>query len=129
MICAAGLRLELSELSLLLSSSTCAAASGTWLQVDELEPSKLERCSDPLEQAIRFLVPLQALCPDNMQSHTLAYQIYSRKDKPLLMLKAIKGGHAALKKRSATSSGSGDGSTDDPAFHVCLVKFLHYYGT
>jgi len=81
-------------------------------QDDELLPSKLERCTDPLEQAIRFLVPLQTLCADQIQSHIFAYEIYSRKEKPLLMLKAIKGGYAL--------------KTNDPQFHVCLVKFLNY---
>ena len=42
-------------------------------------PSKLERCTDPLEQAIKFLVPLQTLCADQIQSHIFAYEIYSRK--------------------------------------------------
>lgn len=58
-------------------------------KVDELQPSKLERCEDPLEQAIKFLIPLQALCPDNMQSHILAYEIYSRKSMCIFWRKTI----------------------------------------
>ncbi|KAF6019761.1 NAA15 [Bugula neritina] len=79
---------------------------------DELLPSKLERCADPLEQAIRFLVPLQTLCSHKIESHIFAYEIYSRRGKPLLMLKAIKGGYNL--------------HTRDPRFHVCMVKFLIY---
>ncbi|XP_067944638.1 N-alpha-acetyltransferase 15, NatA auxiliary subunit-like [Watersipora subatra] len=93
-------------------SSSADSESDSSKKADDLVPSKLERCTDPLEQAIRFLVPLQTLCPDNIQSHIFAFEIYSRKDKPLLMLKAIKGGIAL--------------GSADPRFHVCLVRFLKY---
>lgn len=58
-------------------------------QTDELLPSKLERCTDPLEQAIRFLVPLQTLASDNIQSHIFAYEIYSRKGERHMTIAAV----------------------------------------
>ncbi|CAH1394311.1 unnamed protein product [Nezara viridula] len=57
---------------------------------DELIPDKLARVSDPLEQAIKFLCPLQTLASNNVNTHLMAYEIYSRKGKPLLMLQSVK---------------------------------------
>jgi peptide alpha-N-acetyltransferase len=39
---------------------------------------------------MKFLGPLQSLAADNIETHILAYEIYSRKDKPLLMLRSIR---------------------------------------
>ena len=41
---------------------------------------------EPLEQAIKFLRPLQALAPENVETHTQAYDIYSRKGGWILTL-------------------------------------------
>jgi len=57
---------------------------------EELLPEKLASTSDPLQLAVRFLLPLQTLVADEIDTHLLAYEIYSRKDKPLLMLQSIK---------------------------------------
>lgn len=53
---------------------------------EDLDPSKLERTEDPLGEAIHFLKPLQALSPNRIQTHLMAFEIYFRKGKPLLML-------------------------------------------
>lgn len=45
---------------------------------------------DPLNQAIRFLRPLQSLASERIETHLLAFEIYIRKDKLLLMLQSIK---------------------------------------
>lgn len=50
-------------------------------QMDELVPEKLARAEDPLEQAIRFLVPLQTLAGKTVDTHLMAFEIYSRKRK------------------------------------------------
>lgn len=34
---------------------------------------------DPLDQAVKFLQPLQTLCSDLLETHLMAYEIYSRK--------------------------------------------------
>lgn len=57
---------------------------------EELLPDKLASTVEPLQQAIKFLEPLLTLAPKNIQTHILAYEIYSRKDKPLLMLRSIR---------------------------------------
>lgn len=62
-------------------------------QQDELVPEKLARVEDPLEQAIRFLHPLQTLAARRIETHLMAFEIYSRKMKPLLMLQSIKRAH------------------------------------
>lgn len=49
------------------------------VQMDELVPEKLARAEDPLEQAIRFLVPLQTLASKTVETHLMAFEIYSRK--------------------------------------------------
>lgn len=79
---------------------------------DELIPEKLERPEDPLEEATRFLTPLLMLSPDNINTHLLAFEIYFRRGKTLLMLRAIK---QAL--------------TLDPnnlQLQGCLVKFMNF---
>lgn len=59
-------------------------------QLDELIPEKLERPDDPLEKAIEFLKPLQQLAKDRIETHLLAFEIYCRKNKLLLMLQSIR---------------------------------------
>lgn len=59
-------------------------------QLDELIPDKLARPDDPLEKAIDFLKPLQLLAKDCIETHLLAFEIYYRKNKLLLMLQSIK---------------------------------------
>ncbi|XP_050682768.1 N-alpha-acetyltransferase 15, NatA auxiliary subunit [Leptidea sinapis] len=59
-------------------------------QLDELIPEKLARAEDPLEQAMRFLLPLRLLAADRIDTHLMAFEIYYRKEKPLLMLQSIK---------------------------------------
>ena len=44
----------------------------------------------PLEVAVKFLIPLQALGPLHVETHTMAYEIHSRRRKFLLMLQALK---------------------------------------
>ncbi|KAL8581006.1 N-alpha-acetyltransferase 15, NatA auxiliary subunit [Nucella lapillus] len=79
---------------------------------EELVPDKLARTDEPLEQAIKFLKPLQLLEAENVDTHNLAYDIFSRKGKLLLMLQSIKRGIAA--------------DPNDPKLHTCLVKFQIY---
>ncbi|XP_026490356.1 N-alpha-acetyltransferase 15, NatA auxiliary subunit [Vanessa tameamea] len=59
-------------------------------QLDELVPDKLARAEDPLEQALKFLQPLRTLAADRIDTHLMAFEIYFRKEKPLLMLQSIK---------------------------------------
>ncbi|XP_067663696.1 N-alpha-acetyltransferase 15, NatA auxiliary subunit-like [Haliotis asinina] len=77
---------------------------------EELVPDKLAKAEDPLEQAMRFMRPLQLLSPRRVETHVLAYEIYSRKGKLLLMLQSIKRGF----------------QTDpyDPQFHICKIRYL-----
>ncbi|XP_069977834.1 N-alpha-acetyltransferase 15, NatA auxiliary subunit [Penaeus vannamei] len=80
--------------------------------VQDLIPSKLEQTEDPLGEAIHFLKPLQSLAANRIQTHLMAFEIYLRKDKPLLMLQALK---RALKLEE-----------NHPELHSCLVRFLRY---
>ncbi|XP_041357444.1 N-alpha-acetyltransferase 15, NatA auxiliary subunit-like [Gigantopelta aegis] len=82
---------------------------------EELVPDKLARVSDPLDQAVRFLKPLQLLCPNRIDTHIFAYELYSRKGKLLLMLQSIKRGFQA--------------DANDPRFHVCRMRFLEHVTT
>lgn len=77
---------------------------------EELVPEKLAKTDKPLEEAVKFLKPLQMLSPKQIETHILAYDIYSRKGKLLLMLQSIKRGHAI--------------EPEHPQFHVCRVRFL-----
>nr|CAD7401189.1 unnamed protein product [Timema poppensis] len=79
-------------------------------QQDELVPEKLARIEDPLEHAIKFLQPLQTLAAHRIETHLMAFQIYYRKQKPLLMLQSIKRAHRLDPSHSE--------------LHPCLVIFL-----
>uniref|UniRef100_A0A1B0CM67 Putative acetyltransferase n=1 Tax=Lutzomyia longipalpis TaxID=7200 RepID=A0A1B0CM67_LUTLO len=78
-------------------------------QLDELIPDKLARPEDPLEKAIEFLKPLQALAKDYIETHLLAFEIYYRRGKLLLMLQSLK----RAQKIDA----------NDPALHAAVVRF------
>ncbi|KAM0724811.1 N-alpha-acetyltransferase 15, NatA auxiliary subunit [Formica fusca] len=78
--------------------------------LDELIPEKLERIEDPLEQAIKFLHPLQELASNRIETHLMAFEIYIRKGRTLLMLRSIKRAHRL--------------DANNPDLHTCLVRFL-----
>lgn len=48
----------------------------------------------PLDDVKKFLLPLQNLAADQISTHVAAFKVYSRRKKPLLMLKAVKLGLA-----------------------------------
>ncbi|CAK1589028.1 unnamed protein product [Parnassius mnemosyne] len=81
-------------------------------QLDELIPDKLARAEDPLEQAIKFLLPLRTLAADRIETHLMAFEIYFRKEKPLLMLQS-------LKRAWRLDSGHHH-------LHDCLVRFQRW---
>ncbi|ELU08201.1 hypothetical protein CAPTEDRAFT_222736 [Capitella teleta] len=76
---------------------------------EELVPSKLQKPERPLEEAITFLQPLQLLSAQCMETHTLAFEIYFRKGKVLLMLQSLKRAFAI--------------DPSHPTLHTCLVRF------
>ncbi|XP_075865529.1 N-alpha-acetyltransferase 16, NatA auxiliary subunit isoform X4 [Microcebus murinus] len=76
---------------------------------EELIPEKLERVENPLEEAIKFLIPLKNLVADNIDTHLLAFEIYFRKGKFLLMLQSV--------KRAFAINGN------NPWLHECLIRF------
>lgn len=78
-------------------------------QLDELIPDKLARPDDPLEKAIEFLKPLQLLAKDYIQTHLMAFEIYYRKNKLLLMLQSLKRARAI--------------EPNHPVLHSCLLRF------
>ncbi|XP_052588619.1 N-alpha-acetyltransferase 16, NatA auxiliary subunit isoform X2 [Peromyscus californicus insignis] len=82
------------------------AASGP---KEELTPEKLERVDNPLEEAIKFLTPLKTLAADNIYTHLLAFEIYFRKGKFLLMLQSVKRAFAI--------------DSNNAWLHECLIKF------
>ncbi|XP_018329943.1 N-alpha-acetyltransferase 15, NatA auxiliary subunit isoform X2 [Agrilus planipennis] len=81
-------------------------------QLDELIPEKLAKVSDPLEQAIKFLQPLQSLAKNRIETHLMAFEIYYRKEKVLLMLQSLKRGYSV--------------SENNPKLHSCLIQFSDF---
>lgn len=79
-------------------------------QLDELIPEKLERAEDPLSKAIEFLKPLQMLSNGLLETHLLTFEIYYRKNKVLIMLKALKKAYSI--------------DPNSAALHTCIVKFI-----
>ncbi|XP_033115616.1 N-alpha-acetyltransferase 15, NatA auxiliary subunit-like [Anneissia japonica] len=76
---------------------------------EELVPDKLAKCENPLKEAIYFLKPLQNLAKDRIETHLLAFEIYYRKDKVLLMLQSIKRAYSL--------------DPTNPQLHVCIIQF------
>ena len=99
--------------------------------VEDLVPSKLERPEDPLAEAMNFLMPLQNLASDRPLTHLLGFEVYFRKEKPLLMLKVSALSHYAfieililitfqcLKRAVKIDNEMCD-------LHSCVVRFLKY---
>ncbi|CAB1416250.1 unnamed protein product [Pleuronectes platessa] len=77
---------------------------------EELIPDKLAKTENPLEEAVKFLIPLKNLVRNKIETHLLAFEIYFRKEKYLLMLQSIKG--------AVTIEPS------NPWLHQCLVRFF-----
>ena len=79
---------------------------------DELIPDKLARPENPLEEASKFLEPLLLLSGKKINTHLLAFEIYYRKGKVLLMLQSI------LKAIQLDPSSI--------LLHSCSTRFLDY---
>ncbi|CAG8665248.1 17380_t:CDS:10, partial [Dentiscutata erythropus] len=58
-------------------------------QDDDPDGEKLLKTEDPLGEAFKFLLPLQELSPKRIETHLLGFEIYLRKKKYLLALKAL----------------------------------------
>ncbi|CAL8264380.1 unnamed protein product [Lota lota] len=77
---------------------------------EELIPDKLAKVESPLEEAVKFLIPLKTLVRNKIETHLLAFEIYFRKEKYLLMLQSVKRAVAL--------------DPWDPWLHQCLVRFF-----
>jgi len=80
------------------------------LKEEEIVAEKLERCEKPLEEAMRFLQPLEDFAGQSFETHFLGFEVYYRRRKFLLMLRC-------LKRMSKFDSTNGK-------FHSCLMKFV-----
>ncbi|GAB6026014.1 N-alpha-acetyltransferase 15, NatA auxiliary subunit [Chamberlinius hualienensis] len=76
---------------------------------EELIPEKLAKVPDPLNNAVKFLKPLQTLAAARIETHLMAFEIYVRKGKLLLMLQSVKRAFAL--------------APDHPGVHAVLVRF------
>ncbi|XP_026112373.1 N-alpha-acetyltransferase 15, NatA auxiliary subunit a [Carassius auratus] len=77
---------------------------------EELIPDKLAKVENPLEEAVKFLTPLKNLVKNKIETHLLAFEIYLRKEKYLLMLQSVKRAYSL--------------DPDHPWLHQCLVRFF-----
>lgn len=77
---------------------------------EELIPDKLAKVENPLEEAIKFLTPLKNLVKNKIETHLLAFEIYFRKEKPLLMLQSVKRAFGI--------------DPSHPWLHECLIRFF-----
>uniref|UniRef100_A0A3Q3BN52 N-alpha-acetyltransferase 15, NatA auxiliary subunit n=1 Tax=Kryptolebias marmoratus TaxID=37003 RepID=A0A3Q3BN52_KRYMA len=50
---------------------------------EELIPEKLVKVENPLEEAVKFLMPLKQLVKDKIDTHLLAFEIYFRKGRQI----------------------------------------------
>jgi len=83
------------------------------LNEDDLVPEKLERPEKPLDECSKFLKPLEEFASDRIRTHVLAFEVYLRKGRFLLMLRSVR----KMKNIDAQS----------PEFHYYLCKFLIKY--
>jgi len=70
-----------------------------------------EKTEKPLEEAVKFLIPLLQFQADKIQTHVFAAEIYLRKQKPLAILRALKHGYSIDKTNGK--------------LHLLAVKYLH----
>ncbi|ETN76335.1 tetratricopeptide repeat protein, partial [Necator americanus] len=78
----------------------------------QFDAEALLKTEKPLDEAAKFVQHLHMLGSSHITAYNVAFEVYLRKNKPLLMLKCLK--KAALLDDS------------DPRLHVCRVKFLKY---
>lgn len=55
-----------------------------------IDPSKLEKTENPLEDVMRFLTPVKLFGRDLVEIHMLAFEVYFRKGKIFLQLQCLK---------------------------------------
>lgn len=72
---------------------------------------KLEKENDPLEQAIKFLRPLENFAKNRIETYLMAFEIHFRRRKFLLMLQSLKRAHSL--------------NPSHPDLHACVVRFWH----
>jgi len=82
---------------------------------DEFLPETLLATTEPIEEARKFLLPLEQHCSDQFETHYFAYQIAERRNKVLLMLRSI------LRCDKVVSSDS----TTRALLHECKVRFFN----
>lgn len=72
------------------TSQTSESTGETANNASGLDPKELEHPKDPLDKAIRFLTPLKSLATDRIDTHLLAFEVYKRRGKVMLMLQSVK---------------------------------------
>lgn len=65
-------------------------SSAEKMEDEDPDGKLLARTENPLEEALKWLRPLQNLCPNRLLPNLMAFEIYFRKKKTLLMLHALK---------------------------------------
>ncbi|CAF1385407.1 unnamed protein product, partial [Didymodactylos carnosus] len=80
------------------------------IKEEELVGEKLERSEKPLDEAMRFLQPLEDFSQSDLETQYLGFEVYYRRLKCTLMLRCLK----RMKKFNPNY----------PKFHSCLMKFL-----
>jgi len=77
---------------------------------EKIDPDQLAKTETPLDEAKNFLEWLQKLCKHRIETHLMAFEIYSRKGRPLLMLQSLLRGKAC--------------EPENAQLHYCLIQFL-----
>ncbi|XP_065315731.1 N-alpha-acetyltransferase 16, NatA auxiliary subunit-like [Gordionus sp. m RMFG-2023] len=99
---------------------------------NSLEPKDFIGTSNPLEQAIKFLTPLSLNFFDNFKTHCLSFNIYIRKKKLFLVLRALINMRRILDIESTNSFSpsknlcNADSLQNNLLFYECWVKFMHF---
>lgn len=89
---------------------------------EELHAEKLERPENALEECNRFLKPLEEFASTYLDTHVLAFEVYARKSKLMLMLRAVRKLKALVDKPETSSNAPAEST--QAKFHYTLCKFL-----
>lgn len=96
-----------------------------------LDPKVLEHPKDPLEEAKKFLLPLKTLATERIDTHLLAFEVYKRKNKLMLMLQSVKRAqkldpfHSKVQQQLAQFMSIVDSLTKSGVLSGTLEKVLH----
>ncbi|VDO03162.1 unnamed protein product [Rodentolepis nana] len=92
-------------------------------EIEQLQPQKLARPQNALNEAVHFLQPLIELSGNRIETHCLSYEVFERKVDDIELLVFFSIGKLLLMLRAIRRGLEVPGSKDHPWFNECLCRF------